>query len=181
MEHKTDQELAEIVMGKGYKTDHFVKLMGSFMGYTPTDSDPEKMKAVWEIARRYAGKRTRIYLKPRDVWEELRDIRGHHKEHFVCFFLNTRNQEIQRELVSMGTLNRNLVHPREVFRPAVLENAAAVIVAHNHPSGALMASDEDRALTRRLLQAGKLLGIELLDHIIVTKDGFHSMKERGEI
>lgn len=136
--------------------------------------------AAFELGRRYLnGKKSGIYLKPRDVWEELRDIRDQKKEHFVVFFLDTRNQEIKRDIVSIGTLNYNLVHPREVFEPAVKNLAASVIVAHNHPSGCLEPSDEDLSLTKRLAQAGKLLGIELLDHVIVTREGFMSFKQKG--
>jgi DNA repair protein RadC len=136
--------------------------------------------AAFELGRRFLnGKKAGIYLKPRDIWEELRDVRAEKKEHFVVFFLDTRNQEIKRDIVSIGTLNYNLVHPREVFEPAVKNLAASVIVAHNHPSGCLEPSDEDLSLTKRLAQAGKLLGIELLDHVIVTKEGFMSFKQKG--
>lgn len=136
--------------------------------------------AAFELARRYLnGKKSGIYLKPRDIWEELRDIRAHKKEHFVVFFLDTRNQEIKRDIVSIGTLNYNLVHPREVFEPAVKNLAASIIVAHNHPSGCLEPSDEDLSLTKRLVQAGKLLGIEVLDHVIVSAAGFMSFKEKN--
>ena len=136
--------------------------------------------AAFELGRRFlGGKKAGIYLKPRDIWEELRDIRDQKKEHFVVFFLDTRNQEIKREIVSIGTLNYNLVHPREVFEPAVKNLAASVIVAHNHPSGCLEPSDEDLSLTKRLAQAGKLLGIEVLDHVIVAREGFMSFKQKG--
>lgn len=139
-----------------------------------------ELLAAFELGRRLlGGKKAGIYLKPRDIWEELRDIREAKKEHFVVFYLDTRNQEIKRDIVSIGTLNCNLVHPREVFEPAVRNLAASVIVAHNHPSGCLEPSDEDLSLTKRLSQAGKLLGIELLDHVIVAKGGFMSFKEKG--
>ena len=139
-----------------------------------------QLVAAFELGRRYLnGKKAGIYLKPRDIWEELRDIRDQKKEHFVVFYLDTRNQEIKRDIVSIGTLNYNLVHPREVFEPAVKNLAASVIVAHNHPSGCLEPSDEDLSLTKRLAQAGKLLGIELLDHVIVTREGFMSFKQKG--
>ncbi|HOI43214.1 MAG TPA: JAB domain-containing protein, partial [Elusimicrobiales bacterium] len=85
----------------------------------------------------------------------------------------------KRDIVSIGTLNYNLVHPREVFEPAVKNLAAGVIVAHNHPSGCLEPSDEDISLTKRLAEAGRLLGIELLDHVIVAKGGWLSFKEKG--
>lgn len=139
-----------------------------------------EIMAAFELGRRFlAGKKTNIYLKPRDVWDELRDIRSNKKEHFVTFYLDTRNQEIKRDIVSIGTLNYNLVHPREVFEPAVRNLAAGIILAHNHPSGCLEPSDEDLSLNKRLVQAGKLLGIEVLDHVIVTRDAFSSFKQRN--
>ena len=141
-----------------------------------------ELLACFELGRRFiTGKKASIYLKPKDIWEGLRDIRDRKKEHFVVFYLDTRNQEIKREIISIGCLNANLVHPREVFEPAVKNLAASVIVAHNHPSGNLEPSQEDIDLTKRLAGAGKLLGIELLDHVIVSKEGFSSFKEKGLI
>lgn len=143
---------------------------------------PKAARAVftaYRLAARTAVKAGAAFLKPKDVWEALRDVRENKKEHFVVFFLDTRNTEIKREIVSIGTLNYNLVHPREVFEPAVRNLAASIIVAHNHPSGCLEPSDEDLSLTKRLSQAGKLLGIELLDHVIVTREGFMSFKQKG--
>lgn len=138
--------------------------------------------ACFELGKRFLyGKKSSIYLKPQDIWAELKDIRDQRKEHFVIFYLDTRNQEIKREIVSIGTLNYNLVHPREVFEPAVKNLAASVILAHNHPSGCLEPSDEDLSLTKRLAQAGKLLGIEVLDHVIVTKDAWMSFKQKNLI
>jgi DNA repair protein RadC len=118
-------------------------------------------------------------LSPQDVFDHLKDIRESKKEHFVVFFLDSRNQEIHREIISVGTINASLVHPREVFEPAVKHLAVQVILCHNHPSGDLTASEEDLTVNKRLTEAGKLLGIEVLDHIIVTKDSFSSFKENG--
>jgi DNA repair protein RadC len=120
-----------------------------------------------------------LILSPESVWENLKGIRDHKKEHFVVFYLDTRNQEIKRDIVSVGTLNANLAHPREVFEPAIVHNAAQIIVAHNHPSGDTEPSEEDLAITKRLQEASKILGIELLDHVIVSNSGFISLKERG--
>lgn len=145
----------------------------------PAAKVSNRVKAVIELGRRLSNVGGSVFLKPRDVWEELRDVRTQKKEHFVAFFLDTRNKEIQREIVSIGTLNYNLVHPREVFNPAIKALAAGIIVAHNHPSGCLEPSDEDIALTKRLSQAGQLLGIELLDHVIVSTGGYMSFKEKG--
>ncbi len=103
------------------------------------------------------------------------------QEHFVALFLNVRNGLLGWREISKGTLNANLVHPRETFLPAIQLCAAAIIVAHNHPSGQTEPSQEDKAVTRRLKEAGKILGIELLDHLIVSEDSFTSLKEQGAL
>lgn len=136
--------------------------------------------ACFELGKRcLKEKRTHLFLKPQDVFNELKDIRDNKKEHFVIFYLDTRNQEIKRETISVGSLNASLVHPREVFEPAVRNIAAHIIIAHNHPSGEPTPSDEDIKLTHRLREAGKIMGIEILDHIIVTKHTYLSFKEQG--
>ncbi|MBT3601745.1 MAG: DNA repair protein RadC [Candidatus Latescibacteria bacterium] len=114
---------------------------------------------------------------PADGAGMLADIKDHRKEHFIALFLNARNQVICREDVSVGSLNASLVHPREVFAPAVGSAAASVILAHNHPSGDVTPSREDIELTRRMVQAGDIMGIEVLDHLIVGAERFLSMKE----
>lgn len=135
--------------------------------------------ACFELGRRFLqNKKSRIYLSPEDVWQEMKDIRDNKKEHFVVFFLDSRNQEIKREIISIGSLNASLVHPREVFEPAVKNLAAQIILAHNHPSGNIEPSKDDLELTERLVEAGKILGIEIIDHIIVAKNNFVSLKER---
>ena len=134
--------------------------------------------ASLEIGRRFLqNKKSELILSPQDVWNEMKDLRDSKKEHFVIFYLDTQNQIIKREIISVGTLNESLIHPREVFEPAVRYSTAQIIMAHNHPSGNLEPSPEDVAVSRRLIDAGNLLGIEVLDHIIITKDGFKSMKE----
>jgi DNA repair protein RadC len=114
---------------------------------------------------------------PSQVAEQCRSFRKAKKEHFVVFFLDTHHTIIGKEKVSIGTLNSSLVHPRECFRTAILKNCAAVILAHNHPSGNVKPSDDDIAVTKRLTDAGKLLGIEVLDHIIVAGSSYKSLKE----
>jgi len=134
--------------------------------------------ASLEFGRRILkDKKSVLLLSPKDIWQELKDLRGHKKEHFVIFYLDTGNQEIKREIISVGTLNASLVHPREVFEPAIKHLAAQIIVAHNHPSGQTEPSAGDLEVNKRLMEAGKLLGIELADHIIVTIGGFYSFKE----
>lgn len=136
--------------------------------------------ACFELGRRLLkDKVATLILSPKEVWEELKGIRDNKKEHFVVFFLDTQNQEIKREIISVGTLNTSLIHPREVFEPAIKHLASHIIIAHNHPSGSLEPSNEDIAVTKRLTDSGKLLGIELLDHVIVTNRGFVSFKEKN--
>lgn len=138
-----------------------------------------EITACFEFGRRLLqNKQSALLLSPKNVWDELKGIRDNKKEHFVIFFLDTRNQEIKREIISIGSLNANLVHPREVFEPAVRYSAAQIIVAHNHPSGNTEPSQEDLVITKRLVEAGKILGIEVVDHIIVAKDRLLSFKEK---
>lgn len=110
------------------------------------------------------------------VMEELRYLK---KEHFVCLFLNTKNGIIGKETLSIGTLNASLVHPREVFREAIRYNSASIICVHNHPSGDPTPSPEDISITKRLREAGSLIGIEILDHLIIGDGKFISLKEQG--
>lgn len=116
---------------------------------------------------------------PQDVLAQVHEIRSRKKENFVVLYLNARNQLIHREFVSIGSLDSTVVHPREVFAPAIQNSSASVILTHNHPSGDCQPSSEDIELTKRLVAAGELLGIEVLDHLIVSNSGYLSMREKG--
>ena len=107
---------------------------------------------------------------PHDVLKFCQELAGSKKEAFVVFLLDSANGVIASEIVAVGTLNSAIIHPREVFKLAVTRSANAVILVHNHPSGNLEPSDEDRDVTRRLTEAGDILGIKLLDHLIVSED-----------
>lgn len=113
----------------------------------------------------------------KDAVAQLSDMRELKKEHFVVLYLNAKNQIVHRETISMGTLNANLVHPREVFEPTLKYSAAQIIAAHNHPSGDPKPSEDDRDVTKRLTEAGKLMGIDVMDHVIITKNSYFSFKE----
>ena len=114
----------------------------------------------------------------KDVLAQLQELRTAKREHFVVLYLNARNQLIHKETISVGIINANLVHPREVFYPAVERLAVSIILAHNHPSGGATPSKDDLELTNRLKKAGELMGIEVLDHIIITKDNFKSINNQ---
>jgi len=115
----------------------------------------------------------------RDVFELMSDICSVDREHFVVLVLNARNLCVYKQTVSIGTLTASLVHPREVFKPAIISGGAAIICVHNHPSGDYAPSSEDRDVTHRIVKAGGLLGIPLADHIIVSTTGYYSFREHG--
>lgn len=116
---------------------------------------------------------------PDKAAERLGRLRSLPKEHVVAVYLNARGREIGEEAVSVGTLTASLIHPREVFAPAVRAGAAGVLVGHNHPSGDPAPSREDREATERLRRAGEILGIPLLDHLILTEEGSFSFRAHG--
>ncbi len=138
--------------------------------------------AAVELGRRIGQVRNPgrpMISSPADVDRLLRGrIANLDRENFVVVLLNTKNEVIGTPLVSVGTLSASLVHPREVFKPAIRASAASVVLAHNHPSGKVEPSREDREITRRLGESAEILGIEVLDHVIVG-DGYYSMKEHG--
>ncbi|MCA1295842.1 DNA repair protein RadC [Paenibacillus sp. alder61] len=142
-----------------------------------------QIKAGIELGQRLAKARlpeARVIRSPRDaadlLMEELRFLQ---KEHFVCLFLNTKNHIIAQETLSIGSLNASIVHPREVFRAAIKCSSASLVCAHNHPSGDPTPSPEDIRMTRRLLEAGEIVGIDVLDHIVIGDGKFVSLKEQG--
>ncbi|QNG61829.1 DNA repair protein RadC [Bacillus sp. PAMC26568] len=110
------------------------------------------------------------------VMEEMRFLS---QEHFVCLYLNTKNQVLHKQTVFIGSLNASIVHPREVYKEALKRSAASIICIHNHPSGDPSPSREDIEVTKRLTECGKMLGIELLDHLIIGEQKYVSLKEKG--
>lgn len=142
-----------------------------------------QLQASIELGRRVARSRLpempRI-SRPQDAADLLmEELRHYREEHFVCLFLNTKNQVIGRQTLSIGSLNASIVHPREVFRAAIRRSSASILCAHNHPSGDPTPSPEDIKLTKRLAEAGQLLGIELLDHLVIGDNRYISLKESG--
>ena len=134
--------------------------------------------ACVELGRRFFkrdGDCVSVIRTAKDVFEYVSDMRTLPKEHLRGMYLNAHHKVIYDEVISIGTVNANIIHPREVFKPALLYSAAAVILVHNHPSGEVASSPADIEVTKQLVAAGKLIGIALVDHVIVTKDAFQSI------
>lgn len=123
---------------------------------------------------------TRQILSPNDAYEMIKEqLEGLDREQFIIACLNTKNEPTNITVVSVGTLNKAIIHPREVFKTAILSNAASIMAFHNHPSGETTPSQQDIQLTNRLYEAGELLSIKLLDHLIIGDGTFTSLKEKG--
>ncbi len=144
-----------------------------------------QIAAVFEIARKleiYSDEPKRKIRSPADVhdllYPKLREVK---KEKLTVLYLDTKNQVLKEEVVSVGSLNANIVHPREVFKSAVMESSASVILTHNHPSGDPTPSREDIAVTEKLVEGGKILGIDVLDHVIIGDGRYVSLKDEGYI
>lgn len=134
--------------------------------------------AAGELGRRLFHKNTQglpTLRTPEDVYEYVRDMHNMPKEQLRGIYLDTHHKVIHDEVLSLGTINANIIHPREVFKPALQYGAAAFILVHNHPSGVSTPSVSDIQITEQIVLAGKLLGISLLDHLVVTKEGFSSV------
>ena len=135
-----------------------------------------ELLASFELAKRYLVDPDQpIIDSPEKAVEQLADIRDKKQEYFVCLTLDGANRLIAKRTITIGTLTSSLVHPREVFADAITDRAASIIVAHNHPSGNLEPSEADIEVTNRLRQSGELLGINVVDHIIITKDNAKSI------
>lgn len=191
-----DHELLAILLGSGIKGLNVLELSKKILkviakiGITHITLDDllaikglGHAKAISILASihlvdRMTNHHHREILNPESVWLLCNDIKDSKKEHFIAFYIDAQNKLIERRIISVGILDASIVHPREVFEPALQLSAASIIVAHNHPSGSLEPSDADIEVTRRLVEAGKLLGVEVVDHVIVAKQGYKSLKQK---
>ena len=203
MNNLSDQEVLAIIIRSGYREhtaiDVSMNLLhryGSLKNISHlTVEDLCKIKGIGKdkgIMLRAAfeiGKRSKIeknqkkqILSSKDVSIVLEDnLRGLNKEHFIILMLNTKNFLLGIETVSIGSLNSSIVHPRELFKSAINKSAAAIILAHNHPSGDATPSMEDIEVTKRIKSGGQLLGIDVIDHIIIGDNSYYSFKEEKMI
>ena len=199
----SDAELLAIVLGRGNFQENAIDLSHRVLSKHnfhrlidlslpelekefKNDIQAMRIQAMFEIFRRTGRLQKKGYKhkikSAEDVFnyfvDELQDKK---KEHFYALFLDTKNRIIGEELISVGTLNASLVHPREVFNPAIKASANAIILVHNHPSGDSIPSNMDKSVSKMLYNAGDLLGINVLDHIIIGRDNFTSLKDKGVI
>ena len=191
-----DYELLAILLGSGVQGKDVISLSNEIIKLFEDDFENlnlEKLLSIHglglakasqilssiELSRRYLIKQNKKITSANDVYEALKEYHNKKQEYFLALYLDGANHLIQTKIITIGILNQSLVHPREVFSYAIEKRCASIIVAHNHPSGILEASSEDINVTKRLKESGKILGIELLDHLIITNDGFVSLKEEG--
>jgi DNA repair protein RadC len=191
-----DAELLALVLGTGSRGEGVLSLSSRLLGERGAESLREKpfeslrgerglgtaraarLVAALELGRRAHDKdRSPVLRTPEEVYAATREYALERREHFLTVLLNARNRLIRKELISIGTLNGSLVHPREVFRSAILESAASLILVHNHPSDDPQPSADDLDITARIARAGEILGIELLDHVIICRSGFLSFRQ----
>lgn len=196
-EYLSDQQLMAIMLGSGSRGNDVMKLSEAVLELyqrNPVELiDPAlfcdiegmgtakaaQLSAALEFARRRMNPSAKKINSPADAVPLLFHYAACRKEHFLCISLNGAHEVIAVRVVSIGTLNRTLVHPREVFSEPLTDAANGIICAHNHPSGNTEPSREDIELTERLKDAGSILGISLLDHLVISETGYYSFLENG--
>ncbi len=191
-----NEELMALLLGRGIQGKDVRKLSKEIIGIMDRDHENMSLEklcdihglgiakasqilASLELSKRYLIRTNRRITDAKDVYEELHKYANRQQEHFLTITLDGASHIINTRTVFIGTLNQSLVHPREVFADAIADRAAGIIIAHNHPSGTLVASRADVAITQRLMEVSKLVGIELLDHVILSKQGYFSFSDEG--
>jgi DNA repair protein RadC len=189
-----DYELVAVLLGSGIQGKDVIKLSKEIVKHLECDfnqlnlhklldihglgvAKASQIISAIELSRRYLIKQNTKITNASDVYDELKEYRNKKQEYLLALYLDGANHLYETMVITIGTLNQSLVHPREVFSPAIEHRCASIIVAHNHPSGDLKPSCDDIAITKQLKKSGELLGIELLDHLIFSKNGYLSMKD----
>ena len=193
-----NEELLAILLGSGIQGKDVRKLAKEIVSLMDSDFDKLSLQVLCdihglglakasqilasiELSKRYLIRSNTRITDAKDVYEELKAFSTKSQEHFLTITLDGASHIINTRTVFIGTLNQSLVHPREVFADAIADRAAGIIIAHNHPSGTLEASRADISITQRLKEVSKLVGIELLDHVILSKHGYYSFSDEGLI
>lgn len=200
----SNQEIIALLLGSGTKSESVLQLAARVIQHFDGlkllkeasvkelmdirgigEAKAVQLKAALELGRRihqYPAEDRYVIRSPEDassyMMEEMRHLQ---QEHFVALYLNTKNQVIHKQTIFVGSLNASIVHPREVFKEALRYSAASIICLHNHPSGDPSPSREDIDVTKRLIESGRMLGVEVLDHLIIGDQKFYSLKEKGHL
>ena len=194
----SDLELLTVFLGSGTKENGVVKVASKLLGLLDSPlwrADPEmllgikgiggakaaQLCAALEFARRRLCPSKKRIERPSDILPIVSHFHDRPAEHFLVLSLNGAHELIALRVVTIGLINRTIVHPREVFADPIQDRATSVVVCHNHPSGNLDPSTEDAEVTRQLRKAGEILGIKLLDHVIFSSDGYYSFLESGSL
>ena len=183
----TDRELLMLIIGSGSirrPVDEIAKDLLEALDTAPAATPVGRAKAsavaaALEFGRRRSHKKPRTVSTPEDVYREVRHYASREQEHLVVVLLNGAHEVIGTFVATIGLLNKTIVHPREVFANAIRSRAAAIAIAHNHPSGNIEPSQDDKDVTARLQKAGQILGIKLLDHLVFTDERYYSFLEHG--
>lgn len=196
VENLKEYELLSVVLGSGTKDKDVISLSKEIIKLFEKDFErlnlenlttihglglakASQILAALELSKRYILKEKEQIKTAKDIYNKLKKYHNKKQEYFISIYLDGANNIVATKVISIGTLNQSLVHPREVFSYAIQKRCASIIVAHNHPSGVLTPSSEDINITKRLQSSANILGIEFLDHVILSKDGFYSFKEEG--
>ena len=191
-----NEELMAVLLGSGVRGKDVRKLSREIVSLLDSEFDSlsldkllkihglgkakaSQILAAIELSRRYLIKNNKKISSAKDVFDELIEYTTKNQEHFILLTLDGAGHLINKRVVFKGTLNQSLVHPREVFADAIADRSAAIIIAHNHPSGSLEPSVEDIEITKRLSKVADIIGIDLIEHIIISKNGYFSFVEEG--
>ncbi|CAA6809912.1 MAG: DNA repair protein RadC [uncultured Campylobacterales bacterium] len=193
-----DKELMALILGSGARGKDVLKLSRDIIKLFKADFeniDYEKLMnlhgigdatsckilASIELSRRYLIKQNNKIKTANDAYQEVKSYANKQQEYFLTLTLDGASHLIEKRVVFIGTLNRTLIHPREIFADAISDRAASIILAHNHPCGTLSSSLADEMITDKIAGVGRMVGIEVKDHLIITKEGYFSFKEKGLI
>ena len=195
IEALSDKELLMLLIGSGSSRRNVEELADELLAdldRNPRLSAADIMKisgigiakasaigAALELGRRRVSKRAPSISNPSDIYREIRHFSSREQESLVVVMLNGAHEVIGTFVATVGLLNKTIVHPREVFADAIRSRAAAIVIAHNHPSGNIDPSEEDKEVTIRIRKAGEILGIKVLDHLVFTEDRYYSFIEHG--
>jgi DNA repair protein RadC len=194
VESLTNRELLMVILGKGIKGKDVTELANDILKLIEKENltieKLEKIQGIgkaragqilasFELAKRYLLKPERKIKNTEDVLKLVDEIRDKKQEHFITITLTGASNVIKKRIVFKGTINYSVVHPREIFADALTDRAAGIVFVHNHPEGDVEPSEQDKRITKQLCKAGELLGIQVIDHITVTKNEYFSFQEEG--